>query len=197
MHFQFQKLMQFCFCLHRTAMRLRHCCMAARMFVSICKCSVVHICNEQCITRCQNHFHQSLTVTRVYFNIIIFFIVFELVFSCFGACCAWLQCIILIHVLYYTYSCTTCTATCAWSCFVQHATCKFAFSHDFECTNALCKFCKFCFVLFVPLLFALYCVVHAAFALLVDKAGVLCNCKFCSCNQANVFADVKCNYSPQ
>ena len=109
-----------------------------------------------------------------------------------------LQCIVLIHVLYHTCStaCTAAGATCARSCFVQHATCKFAFSHDFECTNALCKFCKFCFVLFVPLLFALYCVVHAAFALLVDKAGVLHNCKFCSCNQANVFADAKCNYSP-
>ena len=62
--------------------------------------------------------------------------------------------------------------------------------------NAMCNFCKFCFVLFVPLLFALHSVVHAAFALLVDKAGVLHNCRFCSCNQASVFADAKCNYSP-
>ena len=87
-------------------------------------------------------------------------------------------------------------ATYAQSCFVQHATCEFAFSYNFECKNALYKFCKFYFILFVLLLFALYCVVHAAFALLVDKAGVLHSCKFCSCNQANVFADSKCNYSP-
>ena len=87
-------------------------------------------------------------------------------------------------------------ATCAGSCFVQHATCKFAFSHDFECTSALCKFCKFCVVLFVPLLFALHCVAHAAFLLLVDKAGVLYNCNFCLYNKANMFADAKCNYSP-
>ena len=86
--------------------------------------------------------------------------------------------------------------TCARSCFVQHATCEFAFSHDFKCTNALCKFCIFCFILFVLLLFALHCFAYAAFALLVDKAGVLHNCKFCSCNKANVFADAKCNYSP-
>ena len=87
-------------------------------------------------------------------------------------------------------------ATCARSCFVQHATCKFAFSHDFECTNALCKFCKIYYVLFVLLLFALHCVAHAAFALLVDKAGVLRNCKICLCNKANMFADAKYNYSP-
>ena len=87
-------------------------------------------------------------------------------------------------------------ATDACSCFVQHATCKFAFSHDFECTSALCKFCKFYSVLFVTLLFALHCFAYAAFALLVDKAGVLHNCKFCSCNKANVFVDAKCNYSP-
>ena len=84
----------------------------------------------------------------------------------------------------------------ACSCFVQHATCEFAFSHDVECMSALCKFCKFYFVLFVPLLFVLHCFVCAAFALLVDKAGVLHNWKFCSCNKANVFADAKCNYSP-
>ena len=87
-------------------------------------------------------------------------------------------------------------ATGARLCFVQHATRKFIFSHNFECTSALCKFCKFCFVLFVPLLFALHFVACAVFALLVNKAGVLCNCKFCSCNKANVFADVKCNYYP-
>ena len=87
-------------------------------------------------------------------------------------------------------------ATCARSYFVQHATCKFAFSHDFECTSALCKFCKFCFVLFLPLLFALHYVAHAAYALPADKEGVLRNCKFCTCNKANMFADAKCNYSP-
>ena len=70
------------------------------------------------------------------------------------------------------------------------------YSHNFECTSALCKFCKFCFVLFVPLLFALHCNAHEAFALLVGKAGVLYNCIFYSCNKANVFADAKCNYSP-
>ena len=31
---------------------------------------------------------------------------------------------------------------------------------------------------------ALFCMC-AAFALLIDKAAVLCNCKFCSCNKAN------------
>ena len=79
---------------------------------------------------------------------------------------------------------------------MQHATCEFIFSHDFECTSALCKFCKFCSILFVPLLFALHCFVYAVFTVLVDKVGVLHNCKFCSCNKANVFADAKCNYSP-
>ena len=87
-------------------------------------------------------------------------------------------------------------ATDARLCFVQHATCKFMLSHNFECTIALCKFCKFCSVLFVPLLFALHCVACAAFAVLVDKAGVLHKCKFCSCSKANVFADAKCNCSP-
>ena len=67
-HFQLQKLMQFCFCLRRTAMRLRHCCMAARTFISYCKCSVVHICNERCTTRCRNNLHLSLVVIGVYFN---------------------------------------------------------------------------------------------------------------------------------
>ena len=81
-------------------------------------------------------------------------------------------------------------------CLVQHVTCQFIFSHDFECMSALCKFYKFCFVFFVPLLFALHCIANAAFPLLVDKALVLCNYKFCSCNKANVFADAKCNYSP-
>ena len=84
---------------------------------------------------------------------------------------------------------------------LDHASCnmQLANSHSHMILNKRMHcviFCKFCFVLFVPLLFALYCVVHAAFALLVDKAGVLRNCKFCSCNQANVFADAKCNYSP-
>ena len=91
---------------------------------------------------------------------------------------------------------TAAGAICAQSCFVQHSTCEFAFSYDFECTNAMCKLCKLYSVLFVSLLFALYCVAHASFALLVNKAGVLHNCKFCSCNQANMFADAKCNYSP-
>ena len=67
------------------------------------------------------------------------------------------------------------------------------FSLDFECTIALCKFCS---ILFVPLLFALHCVACAVFAVLFDKAGVLHNCKFCSCSKANVFADAKCNCSP-
>ena len=43
-------------------------------------------------------------------------------------------------------------ATDAWSCFVQHATCEFMFSHNFECTSALCKFCKFCSVLFYTII---------------------------------------------
>ena len=98
----------------------------------------------------------------------------------------------VIHVVPYAAA----GATDAWSCFVQHSTCKFKFSHDFKCTSALRKFFKFYSVLSIPLLFALHCVMHAAFTLLVDKAGVLRNCKFCSCNKANVFADAKCNYSP-
>ena len=64
-------------------------------------------------------------------------------------------------------------ATDARLCFVQHATCEFTLSHDFECTIALCKFCKFCSVFFIPLLFALHCIAYAVFATLVDKAGVL------------------------
>ena len=66
----------------------------------------------------------------------------------------------------------------ACSCFVQYATCEFALSYDFHCTSALCKFYKFCFVLFVPFLFALHYIAHTVFALLFDKAGVLCNCNF-------------------
>ena len=87
-------------------------------------------------------------------------------------------------------------ATEARSYLVQHVTCGFKFSHDFECTSALCKFCKFYSVLFVLLLFALHCIACAAFAVLIDKAGVLHNCKFCLCNKANIFADAKCNCSP-
>ena len=79
---------------------------------------------------------------------------------------------------------------------MQHATCEFVFSLDFECMIALCKFFKFCSVLFVPLLFTLHCIVCVAFAVLFDKAGVLCKCKFCSCSKANIFADAKCNCSP-
>ena len=60
----------------------------------------------------------------------------------------------------------------------------------------LCKFCKFCLVIFTPLSFALHYVACAAFAVLVDKAGVLRKCKFCSCSKANIFADAKCNCSP-
>ena len=63
--------------------------------------------------------------------------------------------------------------------------------HEVHCVN----FANF--VLYFLYHYCLHCIVlHAAFALLVDKAGVLHNCKFCSCNQANVFADAKCNYSP-
>ena len=67
-HFQLQKLVQFCFCLNRTAMHLRQCCMAATTFVGYCKCSVVQICNEQCTTRCRNNFHLSLAVSRANFK---------------------------------------------------------------------------------------------------------------------------------
>ena len=70
--------------------------------------------------------------------------------------------------------------TDAQLCFVQHTTCEFMLSHDFECIIALYKFCS---VLCIPLLFALYCVVCAAFAVLIDKAGVLGNCTFCSCKR--------------
>ena len=123
---------------------------------------------------------------------------FELVLNCFGAChhSIAMCCTNICVVLYMQYCMQLQVQQNARSCFVQHATCEFTFSHDFECTSALCKFCKFYFVLFVPLLFALHFIVHAAFALLIDKAGVLHNCKFCSCNKANVFADAKCNYSP-
>ena len=78
-------------------------------------------------------------------------------------------------------------------CFVQHATCEFVFLHSFECTTALCKFCS---IHFVPLSFELSCIVCSAFAVLINKAGVLCKCKFCSCSKANIFADAKCNCSP-
>ena len=71
-HFQLQKLMQFCFCLRRTAMHLRHCCMAARMFIGYCKCSVVHICIEWCTARCKNNFHLRLAIFMVYFNMNIY-----------------------------------------------------------------------------------------------------------------------------
>ena len=83
--------------------------------------------------------------------------------------------------------------TDAQSCFVQYATCEFVFSHDFKCTIALCKFCS---VHFIPLSFALCCVACAVFSVLIDKAGVLHKCKFCSCSKANVFADANCNCSP-
>ena len=79
---------------------------------------------------------------------------------------------------------------------MQHTTCEFVFSLNFKCTIALCKFCKFCSVLFVPLLFALHCIACAAFAVLIDKAGVQHKCKFCSCSKANVFSDAKCNCYP-
>ena len=124
---------------------------------------------------------------------------FELVLSCFGAC----HCLIAMRRIS---TCVVLYMQCRMQLQVQqvhaimlHATCNLrihAFSHDIECTSALCKFCKFCSVFFVPLLFALHCFACAVFALLVDKAGVLCNCKFCSCNKANMFADAKCNYSP-
>ena len=91
---------------------------------------------------------------------------------------------------------TAAGATGAQSCFVQYATCEFAFSHDIESMSSLCKICKFYFVLFVPLLFALHCFACAVFALLVDKAGVLHNCKFCSCNKANVFCRCKMQLFP-
>ena len=78
-------------------------------------------------------------------------------------------------------------------CLVQDATCEFTFSYNFKCTIALCKFFS---IHFVPLSFALCCVACAAFAVLVDKAGVLCKCKFCSCSEVNVFADANCNCSP-
>ena len=147
--------------------------------------------------RCRNHFCQSLIVIRVYFNKIFFLCVwigFELLW-----CLSSLDCNASYEYMCYAIHAAphaASGATCAQLCFVQHATCEFTFSHAFGCTNALCIFCKFCFVPFVPLLFALHCIAHAVFALLVDKAGVLRNCKFCSCNKANVFADAKCNYSP-
>ena len=61
--------------------------------------------------------------------------------------------------------------------------------------NAWLHCANFCSIYFVPLSFALHCVICAAFAVLVDKAGVLCKCKFCSCSKANVFADANCNCS--
>ena len=77
-------------------------------------------------------------------------------------CCA-------IHAMLYIAA----GATDARLCFMQHATCKFMLSYDFECTIALCKFFKFCSVIFIPLSFALHCVAYAVFLVLVDKAGVL------------------------
>ena len=105
-HFQLQKLVQFCFCLRRTAMHLCQCCMVATTFVGYCKCSIVQICNERCTLRCRNNFHLNLAIVRLFFNTNVIFIVFKLVLSCFGA---QFQCVILIHVLFHT-----CTA--AYSC---------------------------------------------------------------------------------
>ena len=143
-------------------------------------------------------FLPKFTVIRVYFNMIIFFIMFELVFSCFGACCHSIA-------MHHTNTCVVPYMQHRMQLQVQHvldhASCNMQLAdlHSHTILNArmhCVNFVNFASVLFVPLLFALYCVAHAAFALLIDKAGVLCNCKFCSCNQANVFADAKCNYSP-
>ena len=79
---------------------------------------------------------------------------------------------------------------------MQHTTCEFIFSHDFECMIALGKLCKFCSIFFLPLSFALHCIACAVFAVLVDKARVLRKCKFCSWSKASVFADAKCNCTP-
>ena len=72
-YFQLQKLVQFCFCLRRTAMRLYQCCMAATTFIGYCKCSVVQICNEKCSTRYRNNFCLILAVGRAdfYTNIVL------------------------------------------------------------------------------------------------------------------------------
>ena len=110
-HFQLQKLVQFCFCLCRTAMRLRQCCMAATMFVGYCKCSVNQICMERCTTRCRNNFCLNLTVGRYYFNTYIFLLCLNWFWVALGLGIARLQCIILIHVL-----CHTCSTACNCRC---------------------------------------------------------------------------------
>ena len=161
LHFQLQKLMQFCFCLCRTAMRLCHCCMAATMFVGYCKCSIVHIYNEWCTKRCRNNFHLilaflGLNLTRI------FFIVFVLVLSCFGAH----HCLIAVHptniyvVPYMQCPHAAAAAIGARSCFLQHETCKFMISHDFECMSALYKFLQFLLHIFYTIIvfIALFCI---------------------------------------
>ena len=95
MHFQLQKLVQFCFCLCRTAMCLHQYCTAPTIFNGYCKCSVNQICIEQCTTSCRNIFHLSLTIGRSYVNTDILFVMFELVLSCFGA----RHCLIAMHCI--------------------------------------------------------------------------------------------------
>ena len=110
-HFQFQKLVHFCFCLRRTAMRLHQYYIAAITFVGYCKCSIVQICNEWCITRCRNNFCLSLTIGWSYFNANIFLLCLNWFWVALVLNIAQLQCIILIHVL-----CHTCSTTCSFRC---------------------------------------------------------------------------------
>ena len=111
MHFQLQKLVQFFFCLCRTEMHLCQCYMAATTFLGYCKCSVVQICNEQCTTRCRNNFCLSLAVGRAYFSTSIVLLYLNWFWVALVLGVAWLQYIVLIHVL-----CHTCSAACNCRC---------------------------------------------------------------------------------
>ena len=128
-------------------MHLHQCCMAAKTFVGYCECSVVHICNEQCTTRCRNNFHISLTIIRVYFNMNIFLLYLNWFWVALVLVVARLQCIVLVHVL-----CHTCRAACSCRCnrclIVPRATCNLRihaltqfWMHNCIGQILLCTFC--------------------------------------------------------
>ena len=116
--------MQFCFCLRRTEMHLRHCCMAAKMFFHFCKCSVVHICNERCTTRCRNNFRLSLAIVRAYFNTNIVLLYLNWFWVALVLGIAQLQYAILVCVLCHICSAAACSCKYNRCMIVLHATCN-------------------------------------------------------------------------
>ena len=123
-YFQLQKLVQFCFCLCRTAMRLCQCFMAATTFVSYCKCSIVQICIKQCTTRCRRNFRLSLAIVRAYFNTNIVLLCLNWFLVALVLSVAQLQCAILICVLFCTCSAAACSCRCNRCTIVLRATCN-------------------------------------------------------------------------